>query len=169
MRFIVVLFLSCVCFLCPVRVYGHSYSGTSASMLYGTFNGSDSLCCFSEWFYSNSGSGAYMWSAGAVEFSLTITKYTSTQNYQNNNPVSTNTTTWVCSAGEWAVQQWNETTARVSGTKYIVLDQGYIHAISLAPKATGSFRPSYYAQFSTFWWNGEVKTATVDLLWPPDQ
>jgi hypothetical protein len=152
-------------FLCPVRAEAQSYTGTASSMAYGYYNGSTYLYCFSEWFYSNS-SGSYMWSGEAVKFELTISKYYDYSYFLANSPVSTNTITFPCGTGEWMVQQWNQTTVRVSGAKYISLTEGFYYSVSLAPKAYGSYRASYYASWGGFNWNGQGQTAEIDLTHP---
>jgi hypothetical protein len=120
-----------------------------------------------EWFYLNS-SGSYQWSVNCIKFEVTTTRYYSYSHYQNNDAFSTNTSTITCGTGEWMVQQWNPTTARVSGAKYISLDGDYYFVVTIRPKAHGDYRASYYGQFNPFDWDGEEKTVAVDLTYPGD-
>jgi hypothetical protein len=139
-------------------------------MAYGQYNGSTYLYCFSEWFYSSTGSGSYQWSPGAVSFDMVISKYSTYDpaHPENNVLVSTTNVTHTCGTGEWAVQQWNSTTVRVSGGKYIQLSEGFTYVITLNPKCHGSFRASYYSQWGPVDWTGQQQNGIVDLTWPGD-
>lgn len=153
-------------FLCPVRAQAQSYTGTASDMVYGYYNGSNSLYLFSEWFYASGGSGSYQWSVNCIKFDLTVTKYYSLAHYQSNNAISTNTTALTCGNGEWMVQQWNQSTVRVSGAKYISLEEGYYYSLSLAPSVHGNYKIGYYGSWTPFTWDGESQTAQVDLTYP---
>jgi hypothetical protein len=158
-------------FLCPVRVYGQSYVSSGVSANYGYYNGANYLYCAGEFFYGNSGSGSYQWVGQAIKFDLTLVKYSQydPDHPENNTPISTVTTTWALGNGEWMVQQWNPTTARISGAKFLSLEEGYIYSVTVTVKGFGSYRASFYQQFSSFQWTGQTSDPLlVDLVNPGD-
>lgn len=153
-------------FLCPVRASAQSPSYVSSALAYDFYNGQNQLYCFGEFFYVP-GSGSYQWSGDVIRFTLTVVKYDSYAQYVLANPLSTTVTTYICTSGEWMVQQWNSTTVRVSGAKYLqVLDEGYFFDITSSVKAYGSYRPSPYSQWQSIVWDGEARNIQVDLTHP---
>lgn len=166
MRLSVLVLLACLCFFAhPAQA--QTYQTTASSMSYVYQGGAHQLYLTAEWVYGSGGS--YQWSGNVVAFELSVSAFTSQENYANGIAHSTNLYTYHSQPGQWIVESVGGSNVRVYGYRYVSLQTGYIYAISLQPKCNGEYKTGYYGSWNPFTWTGVQQTlGPLDLLNPGD-
>lgn len=168
-RNLIPVLMLCLCFVSPTPVLAQTYSSTESALSYVYVNGSHMVKMESQWIYSASGGGSYQWAGNVVQFDLTISAFTSQENYTNGIAHSTNLYTFNSQAGEWIVEALEDGSVRVKGHRYVSLQTGFVYALSMQPKCRGEYKVGWYGSYSGFVWPGVQQTlGPLDLLHPGD-
>lgn len=155
-------------FVAPAVAHAQAFTYTESTPLTIVYTGgAHKLEMQSAWYYDNS-AGSYMWNTPGVSFDVTLTAYTSSENFQNGVVHSTSTTNHPCSAGEWSVALYSPGVVRVYGYKQITLPPGFYYSVSVLPKAHGAYRLNFFAQWGGFVWNGQQRGGYFDMIHPGD-
>lgn len=140
-----------------------SYTSTDSSLSYDTVN--SRVVCEAEWFYPIA-SNVY-WYFWNCRFEVTISVYTSQENYDSGNAQSTNITTYYVDPYSFGQGAYSPGVGRVYGYRFFQLAQGYIYRLTMLPKVdashqTGGNPPTYFT------WPSTSRSITVDLIHPGD-
>jgi hypothetical protein len=165
-KFLSFVFCTLFLLLLPSTASAQSYDSTSSQISYNP--DTNKLTVEAVWYYQIA-SNVY-WYFGAPNWDLSISKYTSQSNYDNNLPESTNLYNYVASQGQWSQGAYSPGVGRLYGYKELTLIGGYIYRITLVTPKSGysSHQISGYAP-TWFTWSGQAQSAiTVDKIHPSD-